>query len=237
MLKRHAEIKLIQSKPKDIQSKPTNNKTTVLDQKESSVSKNLPPNVKSTVSNKDIQSNPISNNFTNSDIMESSISENLPQTVKSTVSNNETNKINQLLQERYDLLEKIHFTKHLKNFTEKQQKMYEKSLNNSNYIEAMDKTHLLCEALTQARKNFLSLDELDFEKAQQTFKSDCLKAVTDVRPVLDKHLEWKGQIKKFLLDILSALSFGLTKQLGLFGKTDSGTKLDSLEQELKNKLF
>lgn len=67
-----------------------------------------------------------------------------------------------------------------------------------------------------------------------TFKSDCLKAVTDVRPVLDKHLEWKGQIKKFLLDILSALSFGLTKKLGLFGKTDSGTKLDSLEQELKN---
>ncbi|RUR09116.1 hypothetical protein [Legionella sp. km772] len=133
------------------------------------------------------------------------------------------------LEKRFIDLEQLGFDAHIKLFTKKQKEMSIKSLGNPKYSEAARKAHLLCNRLQQARNNFTSLDK-PFEQAKKDFKRECLLAVKDARAILDNHREWKGKIKKFIIDIISFLTAGLSAQLGLFGKTDSGAKLDNLEQ-------
>lgn len=133
------------------------------------------------------------------------------------------------LEKRFNALEQFGMDYQIKCFTQKQKAMSVKSLSNANYAEAAKEAHLFCNCLYQARNKFLSLDR-SFEQARNDFKSDCLLAVNNARDVLDSHREWKGRIKKFVIDILYFLTLGLSPRLGLFGKTDSGVKLDNLEQ-------
>lgn len=140
-------------------------------------------------------------------------------------------KLSSQLAERAEILQQLSFERYLMIFNKKQQEMLLKSPNNANYSLAEKKTKLFCLALKQAENNFLSLDQ-PLDEAKRTLKKECLEAIKEVRPILDRHREWKGVIKKFIIDILSFLSLGLTQQLGLFAKTDSAVKLDNLEQSL-----
>lgn len=133
------------------------------------------------------------------------------------------------LEKRFNALEQFGMDDQIKCFAQKQKVMSIKSLSNINYAEAAREAHIFCDRLYQARNKFLSLDK-PFEQARNDFKSDCLLAVNNARDVLDSHREWKGRIKKFVIDILYFLTLGLSSRLGLFGKTDSGVKLDNLEQ-------
>jgi len=117
----------------------------------------------------------------------------------------------------------------IKLFTKKKIEMSVKISDNANYIEAEKKARVFCSALDQIRSNFISLDK-SFEQAKKDLKKESLLAVKDARTILDNHREWHGKIKKFIIDILSFLTIGLSTRLGIFGKTDSGVKLDNLEQ-------
>ncbi len=139
------------------------------------------------------------------------------------------------LEQRFDELEQLSFEEHLKLFIQKQQEMSIKSLSNINYKEAVKCARSFCIALERAQNNFLSLDK-PLEQAKVELKKECLRAIKEARVVLENHREWKGTIKKFIMDILSWLSLGLSAQLGLFSKTDSGMKLDDLEQTLAKQI-
>ena len=110
-----------------------------------------------------------------------------------------------------------------------------KSLVQTEYIEASNKALTFYKALKAMKSVFLSSDK-SLAQARVELKDGCLLAVREARVVLDKHREWKGKIKKFLLDVLldvlSFLTIGLSRQLGLFGKSDSGVKLDNFDQVL-----
>ena len=106
-----------------------------------------------------------------------------------------------------------------------------KSLVQTEYIEASNKALTFYKALQATKSIFLSSDK-SLAQARVDLKNGCLLAVKEARDVLDKHREWKGKIKKFLLDVLSFLTIGLSRQLGLFGKSDSGVKLDNFDQVL-----
>ena len=135
------------------------------------------------------------------------------------------------VEKRFNELEQMGFDAHIDIFIKKQQEMVIKSLVQTEYIEASNKALTFYKALQATKSIFLSSDK-SLAQARVDLKNGCLLAVKEARDVLDKHREWKGKIKKFLLDVLSFLTIGLSRQLGLFGKSDSGVKLDNFDQVL-----
>ena len=52
---------------------------------------------------------------------------------------------------------------------------------------------------------------------------------------MEKHREWKGAIKRFVIEVLSFLTLGLINdKLSKFSRTDSVKKIDEFDSDLTN---
>ncbi len=148
----------------------------------------------------------------------------------------EINQQANILNERFNILAQIHFDDHLDEFINKATEMSEKAVTRSSYEHAARKTQQFCESLKQTRNEFLH-QKTPLAQAKIKLKNDCEFAVVHLRPEVEEHREWAGAIAKFLLDLLSLLTFGLAKnQLSLFARTDTIKKLDNFNESTMNTL-
>lgn len=148
----------------------------------------------------------------------------------------EINQQARILNERFNILAEIHFDDHLGEFIKKATEMSDKAISNSYYEHAAQKTKEFCDSLKQAKKEFLH-QKTPLTQAKIKLKNDCELAILHLRPEVKEHREWSGAIAKFLLDLLSLLTFGLVKsQLSLFARTDTTKKLDQFNESTMNTL-
>lgn len=140
------------------------------------------------------------------------------------------------LNERFEILSEIHFDDHLNEFIKKTAEMSDKAVTSLFYEPAARKTQEFCNTLKQARSEFLH-QQGPIMLAKIQLKNDCEFAIESLRPEVEEHREWAGAFAKFLLDLVSLLTFGLMKnQLGLFARTDTTKKLDNFHETAINVL-
>ena len=148
----------------------------------------------------------------------------------------EINQQANILNERFNILAQIHFDDHLDDFINKATEMSEKAVARASYELAARKTQQFCESLKQARNEFLH-QKIPLVQAKIKLKNDCEFAIVHLRPEVEEHREWTGAFAKFLLDLLSLLTFGFAKnQLSLFTRTDTMKKLDNFNESTVNTL-
>lgn len=147
---------------------------------------------------------------------------------------NEINTAAMVILERLDLLAKIKFDDHLSVFYNKIQQMHIKEKSNPRYGEATQSLEKFFASLQQAKAQFL-YGKVSMYKAQKTLRNQCQDAIMLARPILKEHREWKGAITKFIIDVISFLTWGLSdSKLGIFAMTESTQNLDEFQQLTEN---
>ena len=108
-----------------------------------------------------------------------------------------------------------------------------KEQGNSNYENAAGKASQFCAALKAAKEKFLREDIPLIDEAKEALQKECKVAANAARETLSNHREWKGAIAKFLINLASGLTWGLTDNIwGMFRQADSGRKLDNFEKDI-----
>ncbi|CEG57346.1 hypothetical protein [Legionella fallonii] len=149
----------------------------------------------------------------------------------------EIHQVCRILDERFNMLSQVHFNDHLNKFIAKTTEMSEKAKYNSSYTNAAKEMERFCNSLEQAKNNFLSTKK-PILQAKVQLKDDCELAIGLLRPEIIDHREWTGAIAKFIMDLLSLLTFGLVRnQFNLFTRTDSTKKLDDFQESTANILL
>ena len=135
--------------------------------------------------------------------------------------------------ENFLFLEQIKFDTHLSGFQAKYEQMIIKAATNPKYTRAAKVAKTLISNLQQAKKDFiLSKDKIDVRKA--AFVKASLDALADARLVLNEHREWKPELAKFTLILLTLpLSIFIAAPLYCTGffKTNTAKKVDALERD------
>ncbi|MCL9685450.1 hypothetical protein LOX96_15210, partial [Legionella sp. HCPI-6] len=164
--------------------------------------------------------------------------EHLHQDIRQALANKQQ-KIEQavaLLSQRLNLLNEMRFDDHLQIFADKIIHMEGKVQNNALYVDAKREMETFYSSVKNAKKNFLHSPD-STERAKRQLKEDCHDAIDAARPILKDHREWRGAIIKFIIDVLSFLTCGLTdNKLGMFALTDSNRRLVQFEQATENML-
>ncbi|MBA2651979.1 MAG: hypothetical protein H0U73_06925 [Tatlockia sp.] len=120
-------------------------------------------------------------------------------------------------------LSSIHFNKHLENFN-----AICSAINQDDRPLAI----AFSKALEQAKFQFLESKE-DEDSAKNTFIQECKAAISTVKPILGKHLNWGEAIAKFLIELLAYISYGLTTRWGLFvPKSNAEQEAETLHTKL-----
>ena len=142
----------------------------------------------------------------------------------------------QMLEQRIKLLHSMNYDRHLLIFKEKITEMKDKSKENANYVDAAKKAEKFYKALEAAKLKFLQEDlEQTTQKLKLILGAECQAALQEARSALEKHREWKGAIKRFVIEVLSFLTLGLINdKLSKFSRTDSVKKIDEFDSDLTN---
>jgi hypothetical protein len=135
--------------------------------------------------------------------------------------------------ENFSFLKQIKFDTHLSGFQAKYEEMIIKAATNPKYTIAAEAAKTLISNLQKAKKDFiLSKDNIDVRK--MAFVKASLKALADARVDLNKHREWKPELAKFTLILLTLpLSIFIAAPLYCTGffKTNTAKKVDALERD------
>jgi len=141
---------------------------------------------------------------------------------------------------RQIILVKLTMDAHVRNFEAKTRKMETDATTKASYTKAAEVARVFVTAINAAKTAF-EQDGQPLDDAKKDFKKACEDAVKAARPVLNHHIEWKGAIAKFLIDIASYMARGIydvDKRWGVFAKTDYQIVLDEFDTGvIKNALI
>ncbi|MCC5015625.1 MULTISPECIES: hypothetical protein [unclassified Legionella] len=135
------------------------------------------------------------------------------------------------LQSREAFLHSSKFDEHVTGFKAKTKEMSANANENANYAKAHPIASQFCSGLEAAGRRYLKTGD------KQALKSECQHLCSKARnSSLKDHREWTGAIAKFVIDVLSVITLGLTNRLSMFTRTDSVKKVDDFEQTVVNNL-
>lgn len=125
------------------------------------------------------------------------------------------------------------FDSRIQPLLEKLEEMSIKATSNPNYLEAVTAANTLINKLYVAKATFL-LSEAGPEEKKSTFRTDCLNAIQETKPVLQTHREWGKLIGGFILGLLIfPISLPMLARGTFFSfKTKGQRDLETLEQEV-----
>lgn len=108
--------------------------------------------------------------------------------------------------EKLSVLQKIQFDKHLNAIKKKILELFDESKKSSDYREPTKTALALHQALIKATKVFMETPLT--EESKQILHGECSKAITEAKPILEKHPGWRNPIAILLDTFVFVLTAG-----------------------------
>ena len=108
--------------------------------------------------------------------------------------------------EKLAVLQNIQFDKHLNAIKKKILELFDASKTNSRYLEPAKTALALHQALVKATKDFIENPLTDHSKKE--LQQECSKALTDAKPILEKHPGWRNPMAILLNSFVFVLTAG-----------------------------